>query len=141
MQIWIGIGNLTRDPEMKYTGSGTAVTRFSIAINYKAGDNKDAVDFFNVTAWAKLAEVVAEYCRKGGKVCVTGEMHQREWENQEGQKIRSYEVTARNVEFLGTPGQHRDEAPIDERMAPRQQQRPAQQQLPQPDDDFLNLPF
>jgi single-strand DNA-binding protein len=131
MQSWIAIGNLTRDPELRYSKNGTAVTKFSIAVNYKQGD-KDAVDYFNIVAWAKLAEVVAEYVRKGHKVCVTGEMHQNDWEKEDGTKVRSFEVTARNVEFLNSP-QKREEAPIDERNAPRQSQS---RERPQAHDSF-----
>ena len=95
------IGNLTRDPELSETNSGTAVCRFSMAVNRRrTGDGEQQTDFFNVTAWRGLAETVARYCKKGNKVAVSGAIQIRQYEDSDGQKRTSVDVIADEVEFL-----------------------------------------
>ena len=102
------IGRLTRDPEMRYTPSGQPVTSFSIATNrYGAGDGGDRrefTDYHNIVAWnigkRTLAEIVAQYTRKGSLVYVEGRLQTRSWEGQDGQKRRTTEVVANDVQFL-----------------------------------------
>jgi len=102
------IGNLTRDPELKYTPNGSPVANFGIAVNRnytnKQGEKISDVDFFNVVAWAKLAELCGEYIRKGSPVAIEGRLTSRSWENNEGQKRTTVEVVAENVQFLGKSG-------------------------------------
>jgi single-strand DNA-binding protein len=97
-------GRLTRDPELRYTPSGTAVSSFSIASSrgYKGQDGewKQAVAFVNVVAWAKQAVLVNEYLKKGSAVFVEGRLNSRSWETEEGQKRSALEVTAERVQFL-----------------------------------------
>ena len=99
MNQFVGIGNLTRDPEMRYTGDGTAYTKFTLAINasYKDGETL----FMDVTAWGKQAENSAEYLRKGNKAAVVGEVRMDRWEDAEGNKRTKWYCNARNVEFIG----------------------------------------
>jgi single-strand DNA-binding protein len=99
MNKWIGIGNLTADPEMRYTASGQAVTNFRIAINEGSGD-KRTTEYVTCIAWEKLGERVAEYMRKGRKVAVEGNLRTRSWDGKDGKKRYSTEIICRNVEFL-----------------------------------------
>jgi len=97
-------GNLTRDPELRYTPNGKAVASFGLAVNnrYKAGDEwKDDTCFVDVTVWGKQAENCAEYLSKGRNVLVEGRLQYRTWETEEGQKRSKLEVVALNVQFLG----------------------------------------
>ena len=97
------IGNLTRDPELRYIPSGQAVATFSIAMNrvYTTnGERKEDVSFVRVVTWAKRAEVCAKYLKKGSPVFVEGRLQSRSWETQDGQKRSILEVVANNVQFL-----------------------------------------
>ena len=97
-------GRLTRDPELRYTPSGTAVSSFSIASsrNYKGQDGewKQTVAFVNVVAWAKLAVLVNEYLKRGSAVFVEGRLNSRSWETEDGQRRSALEITAERVQFL-----------------------------------------
>jgi single-strand DNA-binding protein len=101
------IGNLTRDPELKYTPQGTAVCDFAIALNekFKAKDGtwQEKVHYIDIAAWGRTAEVCGEYLKKGRPVFVEGRLNQDRWE-QDGQKRSKVRVTAERVQFLGTPG-------------------------------------
>jgi len=104
------IGNLTRDPELRYTPSGTAVTDIRIAINRRwrgqDGQQRDETCFVDVTVWARQAETVTEYCRKGRAVFVEGRLQLDTWEDQQtGQRRSRLRVVADRVQFLGGRGQ------------------------------------
>lgn len=94
-------GNLTRDPEMKYTPNGHAVTNFTIAVNDGFGDKQDT-DFIECTVWRKVAEAVTNYCRKGTKVTVQGKLKQQAWKDKDGNNRKRIYVRAQRVEFLNT---------------------------------------
>jgi single-strand DNA-binding protein len=102
------IGNLTRDPELRYLPSGQAVTSFTLAVNrsYVAntGEKKEEVSFIRIVVWARRAEVCNEFLRKGSPVFVEGRLQSRTWEAQDGTKRSSVEVVANNVQFLGRGG-------------------------------------
>jgi single-strand DNA-binding protein len=108
------IGNLGRDPEMRYTQSGQAVTQFTVAVNrnYKDsnGEWKEETEWFRVVAWAALAERTAEHLRKGRKVYVEGRLQTRTWEGQDGQKHYTTELIANTVTALD-PKPREDGAP------------------------------
>jgi single-strand DNA-binding protein len=97
-------GRLTRDPELRYTPSGTAVTSFAVASSrsYKGQDGewKQLVAFVNVVVWAKLAVLVNEYLKKGSAVFVEGSLNSRSWETDDGQKRSVLEVKGERVQFL-----------------------------------------
>jgi len=99
------IGNLTRDPDLKYTPSGTARTRFAVAINrqYKdsAGQMQEEVTFVPIVVWGAQAENCANYLTKGRSVAVEGRLRIDSFENQEGEKKQVVEVVAQSVQFLG----------------------------------------
>ena len=93
------LGNITRDPELRFTPNGIAVVGFGLAVNRsildkKSGEWQDEVDFFNVTAWFKLAENCAESLTKGDRVLVSGRLSQDRWEDKEGQKRSVVKITA-----------------------------------------------
>ena len=104
------IGNLTRDPELTETSSGTAVCRFSIAVgrNYSNGNGERETDFFNCTAWRTLAESIARYCKKGNKVAVSGSIQMRTYEDNHGVKRTAVDVVVQEAEFL-TPKPREEE--------------------------------
>lgn len=97
------IGNLTRDPEMRYTPQGTSVCNFGIAVNRKykqAEEVKEEVTFINVVVFGKQADTCGQYLNKGSSVLVEGRLQERRWETEEGQKRSKHEVVAQNVRFL-----------------------------------------
>jgi len=98
------IGNLGRDPEMRYTPSGQAVTQFTVAVNrnFKGQDGawQEETEWFRVVAWGPLAERTAEYLRKGRKVYVEGRLQTRQWEDQSGAKRYTTELIAQTVTQL-----------------------------------------
>ena len=102
------IGNLTRDPELRYIPSGQAVTTFTVAVNrvYTAGtgERKEETSFIRVVVWARRAEVCNEFLRKGSPVFVEGRLQSRNWEAPDGTKRSTVEVVAQNVQFLGRGG-------------------------------------
>ncbi len=96
------LGRLTRDPEQRTTPSGRTVVNFSIAVD-RAGQD-DQADFFNVTAWEKLGELVMQYLSKGRRVLVQGRLRQDSWEDKEtGKRQSRIEVVATDVTFLDSP--------------------------------------
>jgi single-strand DNA-binding protein len=105
---WQGIGNLTKDPEVRHTAGGQAVANFSIACNErwtdKGGQKQERVEFVRVTVWGKLGELCGEYLAKGRQAYVEGRLQTREWTNKEGVKQFTTEVNAQNVVFLGGKG-------------------------------------
>jgi len=113
------IGRLTRDAELKYTTSGIAVTKFSIAVNKKrkSGDTyKDEAHFFEIVLWGKSAESLHVYLKKGKQVAVTGELTQDRWE-QNGQNHSKVAVTASAIQLLGG----RSDNPDSDNAEPKQE--------------------
>jgi len=100
------MGNLTRDPELKFTPQGTAIAKFSIAVNrqYKGSDGelKKQTDFFNIVVWGKQGENCSKYLAKGRPVHVEGRLQNRSYETQDHQKRTVTEIVADNVQFLGS---------------------------------------
>jgi single-strand DNA-binding protein len=99
------VGNLTRDPELRYAPSGAPVCNFDLAVNRtyttQAGERRDEVCYITIVAWGKQAETCAEYLSKGRTTLVEGRLSQRSWETPEGQKRSKHEVVADRVQFLG----------------------------------------
>lgn len=99
------IGNLGRDPEMRYTPSGRPVTTFSVATsrtwNTSEGEKHVETEWFNVVAWSNLAEICKQYLAKGQQVYIEGRLQSRHWDDQEGNKHTSVEVVANEMIILG----------------------------------------
>ena len=142
------MGNLTRDPELRTTPSGQSVCSFSLAVNRswqgQDGSQQDAVDYFDVTAWGKLGELVNQYLSKGRKCLVQGRLSQRSWE-QDGQKRSKVEVVANDVTFLdggGNAGGDGGSAPHS--STPRKSSRsdePAVEDIDDKPIDLSEIPF
>ena len=102
------VGNLGRDPELRYTQGGQAVANFTVATNEqwrdRDGNPQERVEWHRVVVWGKSAENCAQYLQKGRSVYVEGRLQTREWEDREGQKRRTTEINALTVQFLGSRG-------------------------------------
>jgi single-strand DNA-binding protein len=99
------IGNLGKDPEMRYTANGSAVTTFSLAVNRSfvtgdGGDRREETEWFNIVTWNKLAELLGQHLQKGRKVFCEGRLSTRSWDGPDGQKRYRTEVIASQVLFL-----------------------------------------
>ncbi len=96
-------GNLTRDPELRFTNDGVPVCSFGLAVN-RVRSKSEEVDFFDISAWRELGETIANYKKKGDPILVEGRLQYRTWEAQDGSKRSKVDVTADNVQFLGGRG-------------------------------------
>lgn len=115
------IGNATRDPEMRYTPNGQAVTSFGVATNRRwtdrnTGEMQEQVEFHDITAWGKLAENISQIVKKGAPVYVEGRLQTRSWEGQDGAKRQKTEIIADNIIALSSRGGRSsdEENPIEE---------------------------
>jgi len=102
------IGNLGRDPEIRYTTGGQAVANFTLATTEKytnkAGDKKEDTEWHRIVAWGRLAEICGEYLTKGRMVYIEGSIKTRSWEDKEGNTKWTTEIVARNMQMLGGQG-------------------------------------
>ena len=143
------IGNLGRDPEMRYTPSGQAVTQFTVATNRRWRDQQDEwqeeTEWFRVVVWGQQAERVAERVRKGNKVYIEGRIQTRQWEDQSGQKRYTTELIANQVTSLERRERGEDEAPFPDEPAGGARRPNAEPSPSQPTSssasDFDDLPF
>ena len=118
------MGNLTRDPEVRYTPKGTAIANIGLAVNrvYKteSGEQKEEVTFVDIEVWGRQAETVGQYLSKGRPVFVEGRLKLDSWEDKEsGQRRNKLKVVAERVQFLGAPrgnAEFKDQAPSDEEI-------------------------
>lgn len=102
------LGNLTKDPELRYTPNGQAVTSFSVATNRRwtnkeDGQTQEATEFHNVVAWGKLAEICGQILYKGRKALIVGRLQTRSWEGQDGHKRYTTEIVADHISATGAP--------------------------------------
>jgi single-strand DNA-binding protein len=113
------LGNLGQDPDIRYTPNGTALAKFSVATNErfkdKSGEWQDRVEWHNVVAWQRLAEIVGEYVKKGSKVYIEGRLQTSSWQDRNSSETKyRTEVVARDLVLLGNgngnSGQHAEEA-------------------------------
>lgn len=107
VNVVVVTGNLTRDPELRHLGSGTAVCKLRVAVNSRRKDGQtgewvDKPNYFDVTVWGAQGENCANYLSKGRPVAVEGRLDWREWEDQGGNKRQSVEIIANTVQFLGS---------------------------------------
>ncbi|MBU0683038.1 MAG: single-stranded DNA-binding protein [Candidatus Omnitrophica bacterium] len=138
------IGNLTRDPEAKTTPAGQTVTSFGVATNLiwtdANGEKKERVEFHNVVAWRKLAEICAQYLHKGSKVYIEGRLQTHDWEGQDGVKRYKTEIIADNMIMLDSKGSNTSSAP----SAPKANDNYSQPEPPANSGDEIqveNIPF
>ncbi|HEY8370951.1 MAG TPA: single-stranded DNA-binding protein [Thermodesulfobacteriota bacterium] len=149
------IGNLGRDPEVRYTSGGQAVANFTVATNEawtnKQGQREERTEWHRVVAWGALGERAGEYLRKGKQVYVEGRLQTRKWTDREGQERYTTEINAQQLFLLGSPGRGEGDAPDYERAdvegsrGGRGRGRPAPAH-PQPDVDEMpagddDIPF
>ena len=136
------IGRLTRDPEMRYTPSGTAVASFSLANGKtftQTGEKKEQVSYFDCIAWSKLGEVINEYCKKGQKIAVEGRLQQSRWDDQDGKKRSKVEIVIENFQFLEGKSEGQKEESADKKVESGFNGKPARfEENPFSDDD---IPF
>jgi len=131
------LGNLTRDPELRYTQSGTAVCKIGLAVNrtYTAnGEKQESTTFVDCTAWGRTGEVINEYCKKGRPLLVEGRLEFSEWEGKDGGKRSKLEVVIENFQFIGG----RDDSGGGGRQSNRPKEAAA---APAGGDSFGDVPF
>jgi len=144
------VGNLGRDPEMKYTASGAAIANITVATSEswndkQTGEKVEKTEWHRVVAFQRLAEIMGEYLRKGSQVYIEGKLQTRKWQDQNGQDRYSTEVVANDMQMLGARGGEGGGARPQGggggfRNNPQNQQTQSQ---PKPDDDFADddIPF
>jgi single-strand DNA-binding protein len=146
------IGNLTRDPEIRYTPKGTAVAEIGIAINRvftgEDGEKREEVTFVDVTLWSRLAELAEQYLKKGRPVFIEGRLQLDSWDDkQTGQKRSRLRVIAENLQFLGSRGEGEPPGPgtggssAPRRSAPAPAPRPNPPRDPDLDTEPDDIPF
>lgn len=123
------VGRLARDPELRYTASGVAIARFTLAVNrnYTNQQGEREADFIDITAWRGLAENCANYTRKGSLVGLEGRLQVRNYENQEGRTVYKTEVVADDVRFLESKNRTNNDNVGDSKMDYNQNQSKKQQ--------------
>ena len=131
------IGNLGQDPELRYTGSGTAVCNMRIATSesYKDrdGNQVENTEWHTVVAWSRLAEICGEYLKKGRQVYIEGQLQTRQWDDKDGNTRYSTEVKAREMQMLGgRDGGGGDDNSYDQSSRPQRQPQQRSQPKPQP---------
>ncbi len=125
-------GNLTRDPELRFTQGGVPVCGFGLAVN-RVFSKTEEVDYFDVSAWRDLGERVANYLSKGSPVLVEGRLQYRTWEAQDGSKRSKVDVVADNIQFLGRGG--------DGGEAGSRQGQGSRDDVEVSEEDFDDIPF
>jgi len=143
------MGNLTRDPELRYTPSGQAVADLRVAMNRRVrtsdGERRDEATFVDVTAWGRQAEVISQYLSKGQPIFLEGRLSLDEWTSQDGQRRSKLRVVLENFQFVSPRGSGPAPAPAPRRQgaAPAQAQ-PTGDSRPAPDgegESFDDVPF
>jgi len=130
------VGNLGRDPEVRYTPNGVAIANFSIATSEEwkdkdTGEKQERTEWHRIVAWRRLGEICGEYLHKGSQVYIEGRLQTREWEDRDGNKRYTTEIVAQSMQMLGRPGK--------EGRAESQEERyPVEEPISIPDDD---IPF
>ena len=132
-------GNLTRDPELRYTPSGTAIAAFGLAVNRKwkdqNGETKEDVTFIDVTAFGKQAELLGQYCKKGSALLVEGRLKLDQWEDKQTQQKRSkLGVVLERMTFLGGDRAEQTERPTPRTAKPEPSPGPSDDLPPEEDD-------
>ena len=138
------IGRLTRDPELRYTGSNTAVASFSLAVNrnFINDEGEREADFINIVVWKKQAENVKKYLSKGSKVAIEGRLQISTYQNQKGENRYITEVVAENIEFLDNKSKSNIEVSYKKSDEPfKEFAKEHQEELDFEDEEGYELPF
>ncbi len=116
LNSWQGMGRLTRDPELRTTGSGIAVASFSLAIDrdYKDDGGERPTDFVPITAWRSLASFAQKYLKKGRMVCVIGRLQQQNWTDSNGNNRVSWSILAEHIYFADNKKSDSGDPPLEE---------------------------
>ncbi len=151
------VGNVTRDPEMRYTPNGQAVCSFGVATNRrwrdKDGNNQEKTEFHNVVAWRKAAEIISQYVKKGNKIYIEGRLETRQWEGQDGGQRNRTEIVVENFILLTPKGSvstetasdnipaEAEEFPGDQKKAekPKTKEKETKKEEKAEDEDEINL--
>ena len=134
-------GNLTRDPELRFTNGGVPVCSFGMAVN-RVRSKTEEVDFFDVSAWRELGETIANYKKKGDPILVEGRLQFRSWEAQDGSKRNKVDVVADNVQFLGRAGESGgDGGQGGSQGGGQQRQQGSRDAVDINEEDFDDIPF
>jgi single-strand DNA-binding protein len=148
------IGRLGKDPEVKYTNSGTPVAKFSLATDEvfkdRSGEQQRRTEWHNIVAWNKLAEICGEYLTKGKQVYIEGSIRSRQWEDQSGNKRTAYDIVAREMKMLGSKADSersmaaspdRDSFPSEPGRGPAEAELPAEPPPSSPEITDEDTPF
>ena len=142
------MGNLTRDPEVRYTPKGTAIATIGLAVNRvwstEAGEKKEEVTFVDVDVWGKQAETIGQYMSKGKPIFIEGRLKLDSWDDKEsGQKRSKLKVVCESFQFIGAPKGTGEvsERPPARSGAPSRQAKPAEEDTPQSGGGDDNIPF
>ena len=137
------IGRLGKDPDMRYTPSGTAVANFSLATNssFKDSDGnwQDKTEWHNIVTFGRTAEIAGEYLKKGKLVYIDGRLQTSSWEDQNGQKRYKTEVVASELQLIGSRGD--GESSADTSAADAEDEVPAAEDIPSANEEEDDLPF
>jgi single-strand DNA-binding protein len=139
------IGNLGRDPELRYTPGGSPVAEFSLATNDKwkdkEGNPQERTEWHNIVAWGRQAEICGEYLNKGRQVYVEGRIQTRSWDDKDGNKRYKTEVVARQVLMLGGRGEGPGPGAKADKADPKKSPSPDMVSEPDPDYSDEDIPF
>ncbi len=136
------VGNLGNDPDVRYTGSGSAVANITLATSFKSGaDKEEKTEWHRVVFFGKVAEIAAEYLHKGSQVYIEGRLQTRKWEDKEGKDRYTTEVVAHEMQMLGGRGQEEGQRSA-EKAAPAPKPAEAKGNTHEAADDFDDdIPF
>jgi single-strand DNA-binding protein len=133
------LGNLGRDPELRYTASGKAVATFTVATTFtwrdQDGTDQEKTEWHRVVAWGRLGEICSEYLGKGQKVYLEGRIQSREWEDQDGNRRTTVEIIASDMIMLGGGGYPQERAAEESRRRPEQTPPKRREEQPAKNDD------
>ena len=139
------IGNVTRDPEIRTTPNGQNVVSLGIATNRRwtdqAGQKQEQVEFHNIVAWRKLADIIGQYVKKGSKVYIEGRMQTRSWDDQSGTKRYKTEIVADNLIMLDRAGAAGAQTPAPADTIETQEGAQPPQQAGEPEINVKDIPF
>lgn len=138
-------GNMTRDPELRFTNDGIPVCNFGLAVNRVRPKNTEAVDFFDITAWRELGETIANWKKKGDAILIEGRLQYRTWEAQDGSKRSKVDIVADNIQFLSNGSQasssSQNQATSKQPSQQQQEEDFGEDQVVVDDSDFEDIPF